>query len=293
MGRPAVFYFWEPPGNMPAYLRLCRSTWDSGLPGYENVRIDLSNLGDHIDPNVYDLDFLRRLTPMMQKDAIEVAVLEKHGGVFMDVDTIAVADISPVLRRLAHTEMVIFGRHMAFVAARPGARIMRLWLESIQQRLELASKAALEPPELPWDFAGNAALSDVLDAITGVETLEPLSEPGRRKQNTITERVRRRVLLASRHRREFTTLNRRKYGFIAEATIFADAPSDPQERYRQFWFDSDLATESAFSPRTTVIGLHHSWTPDWYTGLSTDEVLDHECLLSRVLRQVISASDTP
>lgn len=288
MGSSTVFYFWEPPGAMPAYLRLCRSTWDSSLSGYEKTHIDLANLIDYIDPEVYNLDFLRRLAPNVQKDAIEVAVLKKHGGVFMDVDTIAVADISPILGRLTHSEMLLFGRHLAFVAARPGARLIKLWLESTQQRLELASKAALEPSELPWDFAGNAPLADVLDAITGVGSPEPPTASGTKKRNTTAERLRRRVLLASRHRRELTTLNRRRHGFIAEATIFANARSDPQERYRRFWFESDVATESVFSSKTTVIGLHHSWTPDWYTGLSTDEVLDHDCLLSRVLRRVIS-----
>ena len=288
MGSSTVFYFWEPPGAMPAYLRLCRSTWDSSLPGDEKTHIDLANLSDHIGPEVYDLDFLGRLTPMAQKDAVEVAVLEKHGGVFMDVDTIAVADISPILGRLSHSEMLLFGRHLAFVAARPGARLIGLWLEAIQQRLELASKGALEPRELPWDFVGNAPFAHVLDTMTGVGSPEPPTESGTKKRNSIAERVRRRVLLASRHRRELTTLSPRRYGFIAEATIFNRARSDPEERYRRFWFESDVATESVFSSKTTVIGLHHSWTPNWYTGLSTDEVLDHDCLLSRVLRRVIS-----
>ncbi len=293
MGRPTVYSFWEPAGRLPAYLQLSRSTWELGFPGYEQVQIDYSTLGDYVDSDVFDFDFLRRLTVPMQVDAIEVAVLAKHGGLFMDMDTIAVADVSPVLHRLLHSEVVMFGRHMAFVAARPGAHIMELWLRAIQQRLEFASRKRLEPRELPWGFAGNDALADVLDALTGVGTQEPPIQLGSRRQDMITARLRRRFLLASRHRREIAFLNRRKFGFIAETAKFHEAPSEPRDRYESFWFDADLPIDAVFTPRTTVIGLHHSWTPDWYTGLSTDEVLDHECLLSRVLRHVISGNDAP
>jgi hypothetical protein len=36
------------------------------------------------------------------------------------------------------------------------------------------------------------------------------------------------------------------------------------------------------------VGLHNSWTPHWYSSLSEDEVLAHDCLLSRTLREALS-----
>jgi len=109
-----IYSFWEPYGNMTPYLKLCRRTWERNIPDYEIIFLDYSNIGLYLPEGTYDMTVLRRLTLMMQKDAIMVAVLKEHGGVFMDADTMVTGDIARLVRmlRLRDTEVVMFGTHL-------------------------------------------------------------------------------------------------------------------------------------------------------------------------------------
>jgi mannosyltransferase OCH1-like enzyme len=83
-----IFSFWEPTGSMTPYLELCVRTWKRNLPGYEIIFLDYSNLGNYLPEGTYEMTVLKRLPLMMQKDAVMVAVLKEHGGIFMDADTL-------------------------------------------------------------------------------------------------------------------------------------------------------------------------------------------------------------
>ena len=120
---------------MTPYLKLCMRTWELNIPDYEIVVLDYSNLDSYIDHGTYDMSVLRKLDLNVQKDAILVAVLNEHGGVFMDVDTIVTRDISPIVRRLGRTEVVTFNLHLGFVAARPHSRLLTAWTKEAQARL--------------------------------------------------------------------------------------------------------------------------------------------------------------
>ena len=115
-----VFCFWEPVGQMPAYLSLCMETWTPALRGSELVLLDYSSLDDYVPRGTYDMTAFRRLSVVMQRDAISVAVLHRHGGVFLDVDTLLFGDITTILERLQRTELILFNRHLAFLASTPG-----------------------------------------------------------------------------------------------------------------------------------------------------------------------------
>ena len=55
-------------------------------------------------------------------------------------------------------------------------------------------------------------------------------------------------------------------------------------KYREFYF-SDSYGLSDLRP-TNLIMLHNSWTPSWYKQLSEKEVLEQDCTLSNILREV-------
>src|SRR4051812_47974467 len=130
-----IFCFWEPPGSMPAYLRLCFATWARHLSDYEIIVLNYANLDRYVPPGTYDLDALKKLPLGTLKDAILAAVLCEHGGVFMDVDTIVTGDIAPIISKLRHAEIVLFNVHLGFAAARRGPRILRRWTEEAQRKL--------------------------------------------------------------------------------------------------------------------------------------------------------------
>ena len=278
----AIFTFWEPKGEMPAYLELCRRTWELNLPDYQIVVLDYSNLDGYFDQGLLDVSTLRRLTLPMQKDAIMVAVMMAHGGVFMDADTLALRDISPITRILRNTQVVMFNTHMGFVAARPNARVLRLWLARIRERLGRLGDDMRVAGEVTWDYVGNSVLREVMDEMVGDLPIM------RAIQTKAFEGYGRSLFFRTVLRKYLTMLNRKKYGFIAESVDLRTRRMEPVDRYRRFWFEKrNLDVASVFRSDPMVIGLHHSWTPKWYRELSEQEVLEADCPLSRTLKCIL------
>ena len=148
---------------MIPYLELCRRTWQRNLPDYEIIFLDYSNLDSYLPEGTYDMTILRKLTLMMQKDAVMVAVLKAHGGIFMDADTLVTGDIAPLVGMLTDTEVVMFSTHCGFMAAKPGSHLLTLWYNDIQEKLNFLSEVRDKAPQLPWDFFANSAMADVMD----------------------------------------------------------------------------------------------------------------------------------
>jgi hypothetical protein len=303
--RWTIFCFWEPRGAMPAYLRLCMKTWQRRFTEGDVVLLDYSNLAAYVPPGVLDLEVLRKLRPMVQKDAVMVAVLHAQGGVFLDADTIVAGDIRPLTDRLDHTEMVMFNAHLACIAARPGARILARWLEQIQGRLH-GVRTAQDSRTDDWDFLGNSLLSGVMDSLiadiplAGTLQRAVVSPALGALEATLRNRQRDARLAASlramNHRLVFRSLLRRhlhildrvRHGFIPEADHFRSRTMPSKEKYERFWFDAPLQVEDVFRKHPSLVGLHNSWTPDWYRRLDEHAVLRHHCLLSRTLKQTLA-----
>ena len=302
-----IFTFWEPQGSMISYLRLCIKTWEKNLPGCEVVVLDHANLGEYIGPEPYNMGALKRLLLPMQKDAVQWAVLNRHGGVFMDMDTIAVADIAPVTDRLADTELIMFGLHMAFAAARPGGRVLNRCVAGVREKLERLPENVNAATDLKWDFAGNsvlhAVMADLINATPfGKATDSVLSAAfgalGRLAGGGALNRLRTTVynkrqgfFYKTALKKYLTKLDREKYGFIPELSYGWDKRMSHRDWYVRFWFESDLGVDAVFREGQTVIGLHNSWTPEWYKRLSEREVLEHPCLLSQTLRRALGMND--
>ena len=131
-----IWTFWEPRDKMPAYLQLCMRTWEKFLPNAKINLLDYSNIGNFIDVNEYDESLFSGQFRIDQiADALRALLLEKHGGIWLDVDTI-------ILNRSAQkyftadgmgggSEAIFFGKpkergvHLAFIKVKPHARIPR------------------------------------------------------------------------------------------------------------------------------------------------------------------------
>ncbi|MCK7574524.1 MAG: capsular polysaccharide synthesis protein [Chromatiales bacterium] len=107
---------------------------EKNLPEYEIIFLNYSNMGRYLPENTYDVTVLKKFTLMMQKDAVMVAVLKEHGGIFMDADTLVTADISLLVSLLKDTEVIMFNTHLGFLAARPGSYVLTSWLKEIQNK---------------------------------------------------------------------------------------------------------------------------------------------------------------
>ena len=310
MERLKIFTFWEPHGNVPPYLELCRETWDTRLTEYEIVCLDYSNLEEYLGAGTLDLDTLKKVRFAAQKDALEVAVLHRHGGLFMDMDTLVVDDLAPILQRLDRTGVVMFEQHMAFVAARQGAPFLARWLAGINRNLARIASGEVDPATFRWDFLGNAPLHtaylELLDRSFLWRTIRRTAvgkrfwpsaasaAPPVGIGDTVTVRAspprwRRigRTWIGASVSDQLIRMDRAKDGFIAEAWNADENLKSPPESYRRFWFEGGDDVDTMFRPGVRVIGLHHSWTPDWYRNLSRHEVLNHRCRLSQALRRLL------
>ena len=223
-----VYTFWEPKHRVIPYLELCRETWTRNLGRYEVVTLDYSNLHDYISPTLLDLDILKRVPLAMQKDVIMIALLHEHGGVFLDMDTIAVADIRPLIRMLDKHEVVMLGTHYAFMAARPKARLLAHMMEVNKIKLSAvqAQSHSEGPIPLPWDFFGNSVLAGAKAALTRRTKLWRLPHYiPIQKARSAAERF----AFATELRSVLVMLDREDYGFIAESG-YARA-TDPRRTY--------------------------------------------------------------
>lgn len=323
MAGEVVFSFWEPKGSMPAYVAVCMETWGRHTAGRETVVVDHESLEEHTGAGVLDLEPLKRFPLATQKDAIEGALLARHGGIFLDADTILVGSLDPIIRRLERSEMVLFNRYLGFAAARPAATITVRWLASVRERLAAASAA--HPRNPGWGYLGNEIVADIIDEMTDTtaimralarfggtsirsyrdpvpgsgEELAPLSSRERLRRG-VYRRLRNAIFRLS-HSKALATLDSRAWGFMAEQVQQtahaspAPVPAVPGAhgakglvaraiaQYERFWFHESIPPERILNASVCVIGLHNSWTPPWYRELSRDAVLAHPCTLSRLL----------
>ncbi|MFC1575595.1 capsular polysaccharide synthesis protein [Gemmatimonadota bacterium] len=248
-----IFSFWEPRNEMAPYLRLCMDTWDKTLPDYDIVLLDNTNLHEYLPDEIREEIICDKLRLGSQKNALQIAVLKTHGGLFVDVDTLFLNDIRPILDELENTEVVLFHQHLAFMAAKRDAHLLTLWLEELKKRVGTIRRG--EVKETGWGYIGNGILDEMM------------------KQATPDLMV---------------NLDKLIYAFTPETVRFPFW-GGPRDKYLRFWFEDDLAIDDVFFKKQRVIGLHNSWTPEWYKELSREEVLEHDCLLSRTLRHILES----
>lgn len=300
-----VFTFWEPRGAVTPWLQLCRDTWRRGV-GTEVVTLDYANLDDYLPPGTLDLVSLRKLPLMQQKDGIMIAILHRHGGLFVDMDTLILDDITPLLRTLERTTLFNFGGNLSFVGARAGTTILALWLERLRARLALIAAGKVDAANADWAFTGYETLAEVYAELrersrhrrliksTAIGrrlwVLAARAKPAPGTGGPLLRRIPRRIeweltrRSIARHMVQLSTA-----GFFAELGVPRDGAMDRQAQYRSFWFESDLPVQTVARPGVRVVGLHNSWTPAWYAALSRQEVLVHPSLMSRTLRHLLAA----
>ena len=57
-----------------------------------------------------------------------------------------------------------------------------------------------------------------------------------------------------------------------------------QFKYEDFYFNKKYHLSDI--RETDMLMLHNSWTPDWYKKFNEEDVLNYDCTLSNILREV-------
>ena len=103
----SIFTFWELSTNVPGYLQLCVDTWEKNLPNTNITISDYSNLHKYLNSSIISKILFKKMTLAIQADAIRVAILEKYGGIWMDIDTNITN--SSFLKNVFRYDLVFFG----------------------------------------------------------------------------------------------------------------------------------------------------------------------------------------
>ena len=142
-----IFSYWEPKQNIPYYLQLCVETWKKFLPGFPIIILDNSSIRNYIDIDSYGANLFSGKFFLPQiADAIRAMLLEKYGGIWLDLDTVILNDSAQLyfqdfVNDEDEYEVTFFGEpinrscHLAMVKAVPEARLMRFWLQTIKDKI--------------------------------------------------------------------------------------------------------------------------------------------------------------
>lgn len=153
---PAVWLYWEtrPGRTRPGYLDLCLETIRRHTPPLE-----LRCVGpDDVVTWLPDLDVDRWYAlpaPNYRSDYARSRLLAHHGGVWVDIDTIALSPLSQLTEAVDDAGTVCFGKELGrfyggLSAARAGAPFVCAWAEEQDKALSR---------QVDWSTLGYAALA--------------------------------------------------------------------------------------------------------------------------------------
>lgn len=265
-----IFTFWEPRSSIPGYISLCMKTWQMNLPNSEIVVLDYSNLRMYLDHDTYDEIVFKGMSLPKQADAIRAAVLRKHGGIWLDTDTIITKsefiegyckDSNVVMIGRPQTDGVLYA---AFIyASKPNTSFMQKWYEELPTRikkykklkdnwfLRVLHKADWKKAER-WDYCANSII-------------DPLSKTMKHQELNVLDAD---ALLA-----------------LPERVVFNQV--DTITAYTKFYFSNNTEWEKVFDQSAGIWLLHNSWTPEHFRKMTEEEFLKQDVALSHLLRKVL------
>ena len=244
-----IWTFWEPRTSMPQYLKLCLKTWHRYLSEDDEIHVlDYSNIREYIDLSEYGEGlFDGRYSLPKIADAIRALLLYKHGGLWLDLDTIMLDDSVQGYFNEKEDKVVFFGDknsktvHLAIIYAPPASKCMKAWAEYCKTLIKS------NKPSTSWDDMGNAFINPYIKA----------------NLNEI------KIFDAAKHKPEY--LHKPLGLNVAEA-------------YQEFYFNKGWNLRDM---GTNMLILHNSWTPAVYKKISENEFMKSDCTMSNVLAEAL------
>jgi hypothetical protein len=159
-----VWAYWEdgPRGTRPVYLDLCIETIERHSAPLE-LRLLTRRDAETWLPEL-DVERWESLpAPNYRSDYVRSRVLQRYGGIWMDVDTVALSPLAALLDELDQTGMVCFGKEVGrffggLCAAAPGSAFVDAWVEGQDRALARRADWADLPyaalaQDVTWEIA--------------------------------------------------------------------------------------------------------------------------------------------
>jgi hypothetical protein len=257
-GKAAVWLAW--PGNdVPSdILALClASVRRHNGADFEVIVVTPSNLGQYLDPNpAYDY-----LSLVHRADYLRLSLLHRYGGIYLDMDTIALRSLTDIYAGLASYDIVtydgepwdeVFGVSV-FGPTRRGSTLTRAWSEALEGLLdhrhdELAAYRRDDPDPRADCLGWNELLSAVVTPIA-----RRLADAGQLSARLLEP---------------------------AWAHFAAGGPA----------YDDLFKARSPRPPDTELLILNHAMFPDWLKRMTSSEILTSELGICLLLQYALGCS---
>ena len=262
----SIFTFWEPSTNVPGYIQLCVDTWKKNLPNSNIIILDYSNLHKYLNSTIISKILFKKMTLPIQADAIRVAILEKYGGIWMDIDIIIID--YRFLKDVFRYDLVFFGNPqekdpaIGFIYASKNSRIMKEWLTNIIKKVSLYKEFYFgnykKKGELSnlymWNYLGNGIINKILQKAK---------------------------------EKEFIIFDWIKKNAIPERNIFHfEGKTGFKKAYNKLYFYPGNPQKIIYN-NSGIIFLHNSWTDKKYQYMSKIQFLKQNILLSSLLKLLL------
>lgn len=145
--KPIIWLYWEnkPGKTMPPYLELCLDTVKLHCrQDFDIIVLNEKTVYNYLPDLRRDLD---RLLIAQKTDYIRIKLLYTYGGIWMDMDTIVMKNLMPVIEKLQYYDFVGFGCTGSYcengyprpsnqlLAGRKGSVLFKNILENLDQKL--------------------------------------------------------------------------------------------------------------------------------------------------------------
>lgn len=262
-----IFTFWEPKDKVPGYVQLCMQTWKKFLPETEVVICDYESIREYLSEQEFrEVDF-RKMSLAKQSDAIRCALLKKHGGIWMDADTIITSPAAMQNLQQGECCMINNGeKHNLYGAyiytAKAECEFINQWHEQLVPRITAYKKAwkfrhfrflfhRAWKKMKSWDYCVNAIINPIARRMSAPQLVELNSEELR----------------------------------VTPERCDNQQGKSPIDSYIHYWFTN---RPFAADEQPGIIFLHNSWTPKHYRDMEASTFIDQDIPLAKLLKHLLS-----
>jgi len=120
-----LWSYWHQ-GQPPLVVRRCLENWRRHCPDWQIELISAGSLARFIDPATIPAGF-ERLTPARQSDWLRLALLARHGGVWLDASSILTTPLEWLVEAQARSGAQYCGFYLQRYTQRPASPIVDSW----------------------------------------------------------------------------------------------------------------------------------------------------------------------
>lgn len=264
-----IFTFFEPRNKIPGYLQLCMKTWKIFLPEYEIKLLDYKKSKVYLGKELFTSIICKNMTLQVQADAIRVAILQKYGGLWMDIDNVMLN--GTFIKNIKNSELVMIGndnakrQYIGFIYASHNSSLLYIWLRNIKIRVNYFKQAIHNNVKY---INGNK---------NSANNLRSCNYLG----NGIIDK-----LVVNATKSNFYRLDQYLLNVFPERTFFKNSSLSYLQKYRLFYF-KNRDIKLIFNKTKNILLLHNSWTPLKYKTITKNKFLKKNILLSNLLKSIL------